>query len=107
MYKRQCLLILITGIFIFLFANAVGKAAPNAQVISSPAYIPLVFKDTTFILDQVGFIGVDSNNYANTYIYKINEDGSGLKNLTDRTDPISQLFLVAQMDRRLPLIHFG
>ena len=87
MYKRQCFLILITGIFFFLFANAVGKAAPDAQVISSPAYIPLVFKDTTFILDQVGFIGVDSNNYANTYIYKINEDGSGLKNLTTEPTP--------------------
>jgi Tol biopolymer transport system component len=87
MNKRRWFLMMIAALLFIQFASVLGQAATDVQVASSPVYIPLVLKDATFILDQLAFIGVDSNNYANNYIYKINIDGSGLKNLTVEPTP--------------------
>jgi TolB protein len=87
MYRRQCLIILITALLFISINNGLGQAASKDQIIAHSAYIPLVVKDSTFMPSQIGIIGVDSNNYANTYIYKVNEDGSGLQNLTVEPTP--------------------
>ncbi len=84
---RRCLTVLITLTVLLLFANVLGQAASKAQVIGSPNYLPLVFKDSTYFFGQLGFIGVDANNYANTYIYRVKQDGSGLQNLTVAPTP--------------------
>lgn len=87
MASHQLFRVVILCLIFTLITFGSSQAIHNEQTISQDTYLPLTFKQFSPMLDQLGFIGVDSNNYADTYIYKINEDGSGLQNLTVDPSP--------------------
>ncbi len=87
MNKRRWFLILIAAILFIQFASVLGQAAQNVPSFQTPFYLPLIFREFSAVKDQIAFSGPDPNHFENQFIFLINEDGTGLHNLT--FDPAS------------------
>jgi Tol biopolymer transport system component len=74
---------LVACFTVWFFLAGLSQAAQNFPSLLPNIYLPGVYNNFDSRIGQIAFIATDPSHLDQSFIYRINEDGSGLQHLTD------------------------